>query len=485
MRDLYLGIDLGTSSMKMVLIDGSRETVWSGQQDYEILRPEEGYEENPGDWTDAIVSTLASLDEDIRRNIRSIAFSSQMPTLVVTDRQGKAIGNAVLWCDDRAASKAEDILKSISKEDVFARTGIMLDGRYLGPMYMRIREQNPDLPEDHYILSAGDYLYMWFTGTAATNPSLASGYGFYNIKTGTWDEELMKLCGVHAKSLPPIFNSSDSPGKIKAEIAGQLGLNPDTEIKLGVADSVAAVFGTGVSEPGEVCVMCGSSTAMIAVTEDVNTDSNSGFFITPLGSDKTFGLETDILSTGKTIDWLINMANSISAGKPITYEELFAKAGELAPDFGGVFATPYLMGGEQGVLWDNELQAMAFGVNQSHGFYHIAGAFIAGICYEMKRCIEAFKAAGEIRKLVVSGPVSGSEVFMQMLTDITALPCERSEVKDASAMGAAFIATGTLEKQGGAGISRKSCKTYTPGINSEAYQKNYETYKIISAKSKL
>ena len=484
-NDLYLGIDLGTSSVKLTVIDGTGKPVESAQADYDILRPliysgvkgsedkekAEGYEERPGDWMTAICKALGSMKEETRRSVRGISFSSQMPTLVVSSPDGTPLRNAILWCDNRAEAQGRMLLEGAGRKEHFTRTGVMLDGRYLAPMYMWLAENEPDiLNNDHYILSAGDWLYLKFTGLAATNPSLASGYGIYNISRGAWDESLMAITGIRSYMLPEVWPSHSAPGSLRRETAQILGLTAGIPVRLGAADSVAAVYGTGAADAGDVCAMCGSSTAMIAVTGRDASDEFRGFFITPLTDEGAFGLEADILSSGKTIDWLRTLFG-------VSYDKLFDMIEKAAPDFGGVLATPYLMGGEQGVLWDSSLRAGVFGLNSSHGPGDIAGAFVFGVCCEMRRCLEAFSQVQTINRIVLSGPAAGNRVFMQMLADITGRTCICSSVADASARGAAYIAAGIRSEA-------DNEQAYIPGENRAAYDRHYREYIKVSAGSK-
>lgn len=190
------------------------------------------------------------------------------------------------------------------------------------------------------------------------------------------------------------------------------------QICIGAADSaVAGVLGTGAVEEGTVCQICGSSTAIVLVCDEANPDQKYRYMVTPLAKQGTFGLEADILLTGKTSQWLSELLN-------VQPPELSALACQARAGSEGLIFTPYLSGGEQSVLWDPDLSGFIMGLSYVHKAEHLARAHYEGICFEAKRCIDAFAGSGHpIERVLVTGPVSSDGFFMQLTADVLGVCC--------------------------------------------------------------
>lgn len=437
---MFLGIDLGTSGVKIVIVDRSGHVVGESGDRYPYYGAEEGlFEQEPSDWKESIRSAVISLREKVPeslwKSIEAIGLSAQMPTMVLTDRDGEASCRAIVWSDARADEQGRMLLKRWGKDLHYCKTGVKLDGRYIIPMYLWMKENRPEqIPETHYILSAKDYIYFWMCGEAVTDPSTASGYAVYNINNDTWDDELCAEAGIQLIDLPAITHSENSSRKLKKELCKDFGLPHGVSVAVGAADSVAGVLGLGAVDSGTVCQICGSSTAIIAVGEKPAISPENKFFITPLAKTGSFGLEADILSTGKTSQWVAGIL-----GKEVQW--LSGIAQSAPPGSDGVIFTPYLAGGEQGVLWDPDLAGGLFGLSFNHSIAHIIRAHYEGICFESKRCIGAFEKDGfKVKNIMMSGPITSEPFFMQLMADVIGIECIASSVENASAYGAAILA---------------------------------------------
>lgn len=456
----FLGIDLGTSSVKLLLTAADGEVLAEASASYPVYgREDDFYEQRPQDWTDGIINgmdqifrTHPSIHRAVKKgslSIAAIGLSAQMPTLVLADQSQNPMGNAIVWCDNRAADEGRQLLETWGAARHYECTGVFLDGRYLVPMYLWLKNHQPErIKGVDRILSAGDYLYTWLTGQFATSPSSASGYGVYDLSRGDWNEDLIREAGISMDLFPPVLDSFHGESWLKTEIREKLGLSFKTRVILGGADSVVGVYGMGGEENGTVCLICGSSTAIIGIREKIELSAKNRFFVTPLLKAGTFGMEADILSSGNTMKWLLDRINEMRAVgndalhiKPLTHKDLSYLADKVPPGAEGVLFTPYLSGGEQGVLWDDSLSGSISGFNLSHGLKHIARACYEGICFEIYRCLKAFEADGyQIKNVLVAGPVSTDSVFMDILAQILGVTCTASPIQNASALGAALLA---------------------------------------------
>lgn len=485
---MFLGIDLGTSSVKVVLTDLSGDVLVETDAAYPIYGIDNGFfEQDPADWTGSIISAVnnlrAKLPEEQWQSIEVIGLSAQMPTMVLMGEDGKVLDRAIAWCDARAEEQGEKLLALWGKERHYCKTGVKLDGRYLIPMYQWVREYKPEiLAKPHYILSAKDYLYFWLCGKVVTDPSTASGFAVYNINIGEWDEELCNEAGIPMKNLPKIEDSDAGTPYLKEKLCKVFGLLGKIPVCVGAADSVAGVLGLGAVEPGTVCQICGSSTAIIGICDRISIDPEDHFFITPLAKRGTFGLEADILSTGRTSRWVAELV-----GK--NPNELSVIAKNAPPGCEGVIFAPYLSGGEQGVLWDPSLSGGILGLSLNHNTAHIVRAHYEGICFESKRCIDEFVKNGyTVKKVLMAGPVTRDSFFMQLMADVLNLECIASDKDNASAYGAAILAgirVGKLEWDFAA-RNKKGQVYYKPNRTiSKQYRAFYERYLTASSISKI
>jgi len=428
MSEMILGIDLGTSSVKLVLTDLRGRVIASAGQDYPIIGKDEGrYEQDPGYWTLAISTALKVLaqDHDLKL-IRAIGLSGQMPSLVLIDKTtGKYIGNSILWPDPRADGIAASLLEKWGPERYYSETGIVLDGHYLAPMYLWAQEFGQ--AENRIMISAKDYICYWLCGELVTDPSTASGYALYSLRRSAWDRGLCDEAGISLESLPKIIGSSEVAGRLKANIAHDLGLDPDTVVAAGGADSVCGALGMGATEPGTVCQIWGTSTALIGITEKLDLSKPHAYFITPMLTAGTYGMEADLISTGVSYKWLQDLIGT----------DVTQTAKKAPPGSDGLLFYPYVSGGEQGVLWDPDLKAGMIGLSYKHEAAHIARALLEGRCFEAKRCMDAFDM--DIIEVFCTGKAPQESFQMQMFADVFGIECISLPESHSSALGAAFI----------------------------------------------
>lgn len=450
-----LGIDLGTSSVKTALAraeDGRFHKLGASRAAYPLLGTEHGFaEQSPEDWTRALAEALRSLSNEVSpgemKKIGAIALSAQMPTMVVVNEAGQTLGNAILWRDARAEPQAKALLAGWGEKRHYDETGVVLDARYILPMYEWLVENGRiHARQVKWVLSAKDYIHLWLTGTHATDPSTASGFGVYSLRKGAWDAALCREAGFDIEKLPRIRNSQEVTGHLLPPVAEATGLPPGIPVIVGAADSMAGLVGAGALEEGAICQVCGSSTAIVAVTKEIMLSDENKYFVTPLAKPGTWGMEADILSSGSAVEWLLKVLGEAARcitgdASGMTPAMLSRIARHSPPGCAGVKFFPYLAGGEQGVLWDRELVGGILGFSNGHGLSDIARALYEGLCYEARRCVEAFEAAGyRTHRLICTGLTAQDPFYMQMMSDVMGIDGAASTEENASAMGAAYIA---------------------------------------------
>ncbi len=428
-----LAIDLGTSRVKVGLVDERLVTIAASSHTYPTMTSVLGMaEQRTNDWLDAIrAATSSVLASEPSTRIDAVVLTAQMPTLVALDADANPIGNAVTWQDSRADALVLDLLDEVARRRVHEVAGTPIDGRYIVPMHLLRSAESAYQPAK--ILSAKDYLYFVLTSELVTDPSTASGFATLDLASGEWSEELTRLWGMDEGLLPRVVDAQHV-----AELTGQgaallAGVAPGTPVVVGAADSVCAHHFITTIFKDSVSVIDGSSTVIMATMPEA-TSFDGDVLITPLVETSTFAAETDLLATGSSVGWLAHLL----AVTPDELEELALT--NPRPSDNEVIFLPYLAGGEQGVIWRSDLTGSIGGLSLSSSRADLALALFEGIAIETVRCIQMLGRSRAIRHVVsVNGPRSrhlGASLLASLLdVDVLALAQQSP-----SLLGAALIA---------------------------------------------
>jgi xylulokinase len=361
----------------------------------------------------------------------TLGLSGMLPTLVSLDDERRVVGPAFTWEDGRSEPQAERIVEQVGAGVLYRKTGQRLDGRYLLPMYARRAGEVPTL---RYALGAKDYLLWWLTGAWATDPSTAAGYGCWDLRAERWDPAIAACA--ESPILPEVVPSS-KPYPLLAARAERWGCTPGIPVVVGGADSVMAADSLGITEPGRIGIISGTSTVIIGWSPSLRFDPESRYLVTPLVGDGV-GLELDLISTGSALVWMAEIF-----GLPGGAAELVELAETAALDESPI-VLPYLGPGEQGALWDPRLIGLIQGITTSTTRAQLARGLVAGIVLETARCVAVLREAqGDLvaNILHVTGASGSSGLFRQDLADATGLIVRHDPGEhDHSALGAALFA---------------------------------------------
>jgi sugar (pentulose or hexulose) kinase len=444
--DIYVGLDLGTSGLKAVVLSASEGILARAGLAYPTHRPAAGAaEQATDDWERAVQGVAAQLGQQVpARRWRAIGLSGMIPTLVTLDPDFRPNGPAITWQDSRADQVGDEFRERCGAAGLYRLTGQWVDGRYLLPMFGQIARDDPArAAATAVIASAKDYLFTWLTGELATDPSTAAGYGCYELETGRWSAEVLATADLgrrasvgHATPRLPAVQPSTTSRPLRVEIAARFGC-PSIPVVLGAADSVLGALGLGVRDPGQVAYIAGTSSVILGITGRLALDPAHRFLVTPLAEPGRWGIEMDLLATGSAITWLAGLL-----GGDLTAASLVELAARTDPARAPVLL-PYLSPGEQGALWDPSLSGVIAGLDLSHRREHLARALVNGIVLESRRCLAVLEeACGSRRAVHVAGGSAAHPSFRTDLADATRRPVSmlRDDNTDHSARGAALIA---------------------------------------------
>lgn len=434
---LVLGVDLGTSAVKVaaVKLNESAELLAEGSADFPTSSalPNQA-EQSPADWLDAtrqamqaLGAKLHPLDPAWPEHVVAIGLTGQLPTLVCMGERGP-LAPAITWKDGRADAWAAEQLSGLRGEH-YARTGMPIDGRYLAPMFQFHfgRRKN----EVRTVLSAKDYLLHALTGVSLTEPSTAAGYGVYDLNEQRFATDLCAFWHLPERVLPQIRPANTPAGALSHAGAGILGLPAGIPVSTGAADSVSASYAMAGLDERIVSISFGSSAVILGACATPLRDRKARYLVTPHVESAWYGREMDLLSAGTGYRWLSSLLGWQDGD--IDRQAAAAPAGA-----NGLFFTPYLAGGEQGALWNPRLRGAIFGLSLNHAHADLARAYLEGVFFEIKRCVDVLAESTPIESVRVGGKIVRFASSMQMLADILGIRLEEASAGSPAAVGAAL-----------------------------------------------
>lgn len=458
---LWIGLDLGTSSLKGVALGADGRAVAQAHEAYSTARPGAGRaEQEPEAWVEAALAALSSLAAATPpARWGGLGLSGMIPTLVTLDSEGRAVGPAFTWEDCRARVEAGEIAARIGEASLYARTGQPLDGRYLVPMFAWVRRHDPRRASaTALVCGAKDFLFRRLTGESLTDPSTATGYGCYDPRAGAWAPEVAALAGLATTAgkpggpgLPDIVASRETRPLLN-EIARLLHLPSGLPVCVGAADSVLAAEALGALTPGAVAYVWGTGTVILGAAEAPVQDPERRCLITPLAV-RGWGAEMDLISTGAAVGWLARLLGFGAGGHRRVFEAAADADDGVVPA-----ALPFVGVGEQGALWDADVRGTLLGLDLSHGPEDVARAVLDGIVLESRRCLERLAALGLPRGRIRVAWRHADPWFCSRLADASGREVVIGEPSEtSSAAGAARLAAlaGGAELGRAGGVRRR------------------------------
>jgi xylulokinase len=445
-RPITLGIDLGTSAVKVVAVGLDGEVIGDGAAGFPTLstQPQQA-EQAPSDWLHAVSSAMQTLGKTMNgargaglEQVAAVGLTGQLPTLVCLSADAP-VAPAITWKDGRADAWAAARVDAERRARIYACTGMPIDGRYLAPMLEFHFADRID--EIQSILSAKDYLLLALTGQRLTEPSTAAGYGIFDLEARRFSETLGDFWHLPRRLLPQVRPANSLAGPLSRAGASLLGLPAGIPVSTGAADSVCAAYCMAGLNDRIVSISFGSSAVVIGASAAPRLDPSARYLLTPHVWDAWYGREMDLLATGTGYRWLSELL-----GWP--EGEIDRAAAASVPGSHGLFFPPYLAGGEQGALWNPRLQGALLGLNLRHSRADIARAYLEGVFYEVRRCVEVLAEATPVDSVTVSGNIVHSSGSMQMLADILGRPVAAVPDPSPAAIGAALLARGILDVRG-------------------------------------
>lgn len=430
---MFIGIDLGTSSVKLVLFDGE-SIVRTVRKSYPLFHPRDGWsEQNPEDWYAAVLSGIGELLHGIQaEQVAAISFSGQMHGLVALDADGKVIRRAILWNDGRCEQQVRYLNEEIGEDFLIAHTGNIAFAGFTAPKLLWMRENEPDLfAKIKKIMLPKDYIAYRLTGRAATDVTDASGTLLFDVKNRRWSQGMCDVCGISQDILPDVLESYETSGTVPAQVCGMFGLRPDTRVVIGAGDNAASGVGVGALSDGECNLSLGTSgTMLVACKQYLELPNHAIHFFCHANGE--YHALACILSAASADEWWIkSILNS-----DFQYEE--AKVSALGTN--RVFFLPYLAG-ERSPHNDTGLRGAFFGISNQTTREDMTLAVMEGVAFAFRDNLEIMRRAGiPVHRATVCGGGAASSLWRKILCNVLGIPLQYAQGQDAAALGAALLA---------------------------------------------
>lgn len=477
----YIGADLGTSSLKLMLVCADGTICKSVSREYEVIYPKIGWsEQNPSDWWDAFVSGVKELICGIdASNVAAIGVAGQMHGLVVLDKDDKVIRPTILWNDGRTGKEVDYLNNVIGKDKLSEMTANVAFAGFTAPKLLWMRENEPEnFARISRFMLPKDYINYVLTGVHATDFSDASGMLLLDVKNRRWSKEMLDICSVKEEWCPQLFESFAVIGTLKKDIAVKLGLSETVKVVAGAGDNAAAAIGTATVGEGRCNISLGTSGTVFISSESFSVDENNALH-SFAHSDGGYHLMGCILSAASCNKWFCDKVletKDYAAESAMIEETLLGK--------NNVFFLPYLMG-ERSPINDTDASGVFIGLNPETDRAQMLLSVLEGVAFAIRDNLEVAKKLGiNIERSMLCGGGAKSPVWRKILANVLGIELELPVAEEGPGFGVAIlsmVANGeyaSVEEAAGKLVSRRD--TVKPNAQLTAlYEKRYQKYKKI------
>ena len=440
---LYIGVDLGTSAVKLLLMNEAGHIEKIVSREYPLSFPHSGWsEQNPYDWYDKTVDGLKELlSECDKSQVDGISFGGQMHGLVTLDAQDEVVRPAILWNDGRTTEETAYLNEQIGRERLTGYTANIAFAGFTAPKILWMQKNEPDLwVKVKKIMLPKDYLAYRLSGTFCTDYSDASGMLLMDVKNKCWSKEMMEICHVSREQLPDLYESFEVVGTLKKEIASELGVSETVKVIAGAGDNAAAAVGTGTVGANHCNLSLGTSGTLFVSSDKFGVDEHNALH-SFAHADGGYHLMGCMLSAASCNKWWMDeiLKTKDYAGEQKGIQTL----GENQ-----VFYLPYLMG-ERSPHNNPNARAMFVGMSMDTTREDMTLAVLEGVAFGLRDSLEVARSLGiRIDSSRICGGGAKSPLWRQIIAAVMNVKLEIIESEEGPGYGAAILAAvgcGTFE----------------------------------------
>ena len=432
----FIGADLGTSSLKLLLLDRDGNILNKATKNYSVSYPAPGWsEQDPSLWWSAFVDGVGDLLRGFDASLVSgIGVGGQMHGLVALDKNGNVIRPCILWNDGRTAKETAYLNEVIGEQFLAESTANIAFAGFTAPKLLWMKENEPEnFAKIAKIMLPKDYLNFLLTGMHCCDYSDASGMLLLDVGAKKWSKKMLDLCGIGEDQMPALFESYEIVGKVLPEIAEKLGI-PSVSVVAGAGDNAAAAVGTGTLFAGKCNISLGTSGTVFIPYEDFTPTGNNSIHNFCHANGK-FHLMGCILSAASCNKWFYE---DILGTNDYDGEQSAITDGDLGRNH--VYFLPYLMG-ERSPINDTAARGSFIGMRADTDRKDMTQAVLEGVAFAIKENIEIAKSMGvKIERSTVCGGGARSKIWLKILANVLSIPLDVPKTEEGPAYGGAMLA---------------------------------------------
>lgn len=431
----YIGIDLGTSAVKLLLMDQEGQVVNIVSREYPLSFPHPGWsEQNPTDWWEQSKEGIKELIKDIDGGqVAGISFGGQMHGLVILDENDQVIRPAILWNDGRTTKETDYLNQEIGKEKLSEYTANIAFAGFTAPKILWVKANEPEnFAKIRKIMLPKDYLAYCLTGVHCCDYSDASGMLLLDVKNKCWSRQMLAICEIREEQMPKLFESYEKVGTLKPEVAKELGLSETCLVAAGAGDNAAAAVGTGTVGDGQCNVSLGTSGTIFISSENFGVDPHNALhaFAHADGHYHLMGCMLSAASCNKW--WMDTIIGTKDYGKE---QKEIQKLGE-----NHVFFLPYLMG-ERSPHNDPQARGTFIGMSMDTTRADMTQAVLEGVAFAIRDSFEVAKSLGiQIERTKICGGGAKSPLWRKIIANVLNIKVDRIASEEGPALGGAMLA---------------------------------------------
>ena len=479
-----IGCDVGSQSLKGILLDPSGAVVAQASASYDVEYPHPGWaQQDVRDWRAAlgtVVRDLLGAGDIAATEVATLGLASQVDGLVAVDADGEPLHPAIIWLDRRASAQA-DAIDGLDEPAIRRITGLNLDASHVAPKILWLRDSHPDVYERAAgFLLPGSALVAWLTGEHVLDHANASSTLLYDVSDRRWSAEMLEASGLDADRLGTITAASAIAGRVRPSPAEEIGLTTSTTVVVGTGDEHGASLGAGAIRTGIVVDITGTAEPVAAAATEPLID------------------DTGLVETHGHADprvWLIENPGFVSGGSVRWFQDLFggvavselddAARAETTPGSDGVTFLPTLSG-STAPRWNDRARGVFSGLSLNHGRAHLFRSVLEGCSFALRDIVDRLDAMGlAADEILVVGGGARSRLWLQMKADVTGRRVRVLKTDEATALGAAMLAgvgAGTFADldEAVAALTTLDRRVYEPdGATAAAYSDAYGRYRAL------
>ncbi len=432
---LYIGIDLGTSAVKLLLMDSEGNICNVVSKEYPLYFPKPGWsEQNPEDWYEQTIVGIKELlkDADLSQ-VAGISFGGQMHGLVILDKDDKVIRPAILWNDGRTFKECDYLNHVIGQDKLSEYTANIAFTGFTAPKILWVRDNEPDnFAKIEKIMLPKDYLAYRLTGVHCTDASDASGMLLYDVKNRCWSKEMCDICGITESQLAKCFESYEAVGALLPEVATELGLSEKVIVAAGAGDNAAAAVGTGTVGDNMCNISLGTSGTIFISSKNFGVDKFNALH-SFAHADGKYHLMGCMLSAASCNKWW--MDDIIGTKEYREEQQAIERLGE-----NHVYFLPYLMG-ERSPHNNPNARGTFIGMTMDTSRTDMTQAVLEGVAFALRDSLEVAKSLGiQLERTKICGGGAKSPLWKKIIANVLNLKVDVIESEEGPAMGGAMLA---------------------------------------------